>query len=386
MASGGPVTSGRSGDRTRLAKGQPHGLRSRVSVCWGVGDGGGVAYRCWALKYLQPSQKLLAASPPAAHIFTATQTKRDQAGGNWLPGHLIDPAMPPFAGQPLLHPPAAGWSSVPPTARSRRLRAPAAPRRSSSLGQEEDAAGSRRAGVHGCPHLPPLLPTLAATGPSLFPCPPTPCAFGVCIYATCRRPQTGALLTLPLTALSSPGLFLVPRHLALAGPAGDAPLPTLLCRGMRSLGWVKHRSSGDPGPLSSVCGPRGNFVQVRKALGSGPSGSGPLPPSNPSPNPLKSELVLATAGAGSGLPVAGVGIVGLPLSARRKLWLRVRTSTGLLGTLVGFSAVMQNCPAFKGRRGEIRECRKKPIALPNSYFELIENAGPTPLPQLHVSF
>lgn len=76
--------------------------------------GGGVAYRCWALKYLQPSHKLLAASPPAAHIFTATQTKRDQAGGNWLSGHLIDPAMPPFAGQPLLHPPAAGWSSVPP--------------------------------------------------------------------------------------------------------------------------------------------------------------------------------------------------------------------------------------------------------------------------------
>lgn len=86
---------------------------------------GGVAYRCWALKYLQPSHKLLAASPPAAHIFTATQTKRDQAGGNWLSGHLIDPAMPPFAGQPLLHPPAAGWSSVP----HRSLPAPARPRR-----------------------------------------------------------------------------------------------------------------------------------------------------------------------------------------------------------------------------------------------------------------
>lgn len=96
-----------------------------VCVLGGRGWGGGLAYRCWALKYLQPSHKLLAASPPAAHIFTATQTKRDQAGGNWLPGHLIDPAMPPFAGQPLLHPPAAGWSSVP----HRSLPAPARPRR-----------------------------------------------------------------------------------------------------------------------------------------------------------------------------------------------------------------------------------------------------------------
>lgn len=233
------------------------------------------------------------------------------------------------------------------------------------MGREEDAAGSRRAGVPGCPHLPPLLPTLAATGSSLFPCPPTPCAFGVCIYATCRRPKTGALLTLPLTALSSPGLFLVPRHLALAGPAGDAPLPTLLCRGMQSLGWVKHRSSGNRGPRSSVCGPRGNFVQVRKALGSGPSGSGPLAPSpNPSPNPLESELVLATAEAGSGLPVTGVGIVGLPLSARRKLWLRVRTSTGLLGTLVGFSAVMQNCSAFKADLERLGSAERNPLPYP----------------------
>lgn len=63
--------------------------------------------------------------PPAAHIFTATQTKRDQAGGSWLSGRLVDPAMP-LAGQPLFHAPAAGWSSVPPIS---LLLAPASPRR-----------------------------------------------------------------------------------------------------------------------------------------------------------------------------------------------------------------------------------------------------------------
>lgn len=76
-----------------------------------------------ALKYLRPSHKLLAASPPASHIFTATQTKQDQAGGSWLSGRLVDPAMPPLAGQPLFHAPAAGWSSVP----HRLLQTPASP-------------------------------------------------------------------------------------------------------------------------------------------------------------------------------------------------------------------------------------------------------------------
>jgi hypothetical protein len=119
-----------------------------------------------ALKYLRPSHKLLAASPAAAHIFTATQTKRDQAGGSWLSGRLVDPAMPPFAEQPLFHAPAAGGMvQRPPTACSRRLLAPTSPR-SSSLGRGEDAAGRHRAGVPGWPHLPPSLPPPAATGPS----------------------------------------------------------------------------------------------------------------------------------------------------------------------------------------------------------------------------
>lgn len=173
-----------------------------------------------ALKYLRPSHKLLAASSPAAHIFTATQTKRDQEEVGSQVASLTQRCL--LLPHPCTHSRMV-QCSPPLPARSRRLRAPAAPRQSSSLGRGEDAAGRRKAGVPGRPHLPPSLTPPAATGPSLFPCPPTPCAFGVRICATCRQPQAGALFTLPLTALSSRGLLLVPRHLAVAGRARDAP-------------------------------------------------------------------------------------------------------------------------------------------------------------------
>lgn len=119
-----------------------------------------------------------------------------------------------------------------------------------------------------------------------------------------------------------------------------------LRRGLRPLGWGRHGNSGDLGPRSRVRGGQGNFVDVCTALVPGLPGSGPLPPS---PNLPKPELALAAARAGSGLPVAGAGIAGLPLSARRKLL--PRTSSALLGTLLGFSAVPGNCLTFKGRPG-----------------------------------
>lgn len=99
---------------------------------------------------------------------------------------------------------------------------------------------------------------------------------------------------------------------------GTRRLPTVARRGMRPLGWGRHWSSGDRGPGSRVGGRQRNFVEVRTALDSRPSGSGPFPPLPP-PKLRKPKLALATARAGSGLPVAGAGIPGLPLSARRKL-------------------------------------------------------------------
>lgn len=174
-----------------------------------------------ALKYLRPSHKLLAASSQSAHIFTATQTKRDQEEVGSQVASLTQRCLllphPCTRSEMVQCPPHPHPRSLPTPARPRR------PRRSSSLGRGEDAAGRRKAGVPGRPHLPPSLTPPAATGPSLFPCPPTPCAFGVRICATCRQPQPGALFTLPLTALSSRGLLLVPRHLAVAGRARDAP-------------------------------------------------------------------------------------------------------------------------------------------------------------------
>lgn len=159
--------------------------------------------------------------PPAAHIFTATQTKRDQAGGSWLSGRLVDPAMP-LAGQPLFHAPAAGWSSVPPIS---LLLAPASPRRT----QVKFLLGSR-GGCGGkaqgwCPRVAPSS-SLAALACSNRSQPLSVPADSLCPRGPDLRnprPQPGALLTLPLTALSSPGLFLVPRHLAVAGRARDGP-------------------------------------------------------------------------------------------------------------------------------------------------------------------
>lgn len=173
-----------------------------------------------ALKYLWPSHKLLAASPPASHIFTATQTKRDQAGGSWLSGRLVDPAMPPLARQPLFHAPAAGWSSVP----HRLLPTPACPH----LAQKFLLGSRRGCGGKAQGWRPWVAPSSSLTAPacsnrSLFQCPQTPFALRVGICATYRRPQPRTLLTLPLTAFSNPGLFLVPRHLAIAGRTRDAP-------------------------------------------------------------------------------------------------------------------------------------------------------------------
>lgn len=256
--------------------------------------------------------------------------------------------MPPLAGQRRLNaPPVDGPASVPQppqhTNPPRSFPAPARPCQTEAKFPRGAGGGCSGKALHrgepGRPHLPPVQPPPAATGPSLLPRPPTPCNFRVRICATCGQPQPRAPLTRPADRArflgSVPGS--VPPGRSWPDPDALEGFLPWLRRGMRPLGWGRRGISGDPGPRTRVRGGQGNFVDVYTALGPGLSGSGPLPPP---PNLPKPELALATARAGSGLPVAGAGIAGLPLSARRKLL--VRTSSGLLGTLVGFSAVAQN--------------------------------------------